>query len=153
MNNYQKLLMFMKILCQNLGVLHRNLANNEAWFINHEQIDKWQRETEKQLDDLIETGIALGFKEPSIAESLLNYQNECLPVIQREAKETFAILLKSFRDLSGLMQTAEADVPINTQNRLQEYEYFWNKEANYKIKQMLESVKSTSIINTAEEDD
>lgn len=51
MNNYQKLLMFMKILCQNLGVLHRNSVNNEAWFINHEQIDKWQRETEKRFNE------------------------------------------------------------------------------------------------------
>ena len=65
MNTYQRLLCFMKILVQNMGILHRNLIEDEAWFANHKQIDKWQGELIEQTDDLIETGIALGFKEPT----------------------------------------------------------------------------------------
>jgi hypothetical protein len=31
------------------------------------------------------------------------------------------------------MQAAEAVVPVSVQNRLQEYEYFWDKESNFKL--------------------
>ena len=32
-----------------------------------------------------------------------------------------------------MMQATEAIVPANVQNKLQEYEYDWNKEANFKL--------------------
>jgi hypothetical protein len=32
-----------------------------------------------------------------------------------------------------MMQDAEKTVPAAVANKLQEYEYHWNKEANYKI--------------------
>ena len=43
------------------------------------------------------------------------------------------MILRYFRELSGMMQAAEAIVPANVQNKLQEYEYSWNKEANFKL--------------------
>ena len=38
-----------------------------------------------------------------------------------------------FRELAGMMQAAEAIVPVSVQNKLQEYEHDWNKEANFKL--------------------
>ena len=32
-----------------------------------------------------------------------------------------------------MMQAAEAEVPASVVNKLQEYEYEWNKEANFKL--------------------
>ena len=133
MNTYQRLLCFMKVLVQNMGILHRNLIDDEAWFANHKQIDKWQSELTEQTDDLIETGIALGFKEPTISEAVMQFSTDVLSADKRELKETFGICLRSFRDLAGYMQASEAEVPASVQNKLQEYEYYWNKEANYKL--------------------
>ena len=51
----------------------------------------------------------------------------------RGLDETYRMILGYFRELSGMMQAAEAIAPANVQNKLQEYEYGWNKEANFKL--------------------
>ena len=105
MNEYQKLLAYLKILYHNLTTLHRNLAKDDAWFANHKQIGKWYEEV----------------------------SGECLPVQPRGPEESFRLILGYFRSVAGMMQAAEAIVPASVANKLQEYEYFWNKEANFKL--------------------
>ena len=39
--------------------------------------------------------------------------------------------------MAGMMQAVEAIVPASVVNRLQEYEYYWNKEADFKLAAML----------------
>lgn len=41
MNEYERLLAYMKILYHNLTTLHRNLVRDAGWFGNHKQIGKW----------------------------------------------------------------------------------------------------------------
>ena len=38
MNEFQKLICFLKIAYHNLTTLHRNLAHDAGWFGNHEQL-------------------------------------------------------------------------------------------------------------------
>lgn len=133
MNEYERLLAYMKILYHNLTTLHRHLVQDVAWFGNHKQIGKWYEEISDEIDDLTETGIALGYKEPGISEAVLMFTGDVLPVEPRGLEETYRIILGYFRALSGMMQAAEAIVPVSVQNKLQEYEYEWNKEANFKL--------------------
>lgn len=133
MNEYQKLLAYLKILYHNLTTLHRNLARDDAWFANHKQIEKWYEEVSNEIDDLVETGIALGYQEPGVKEAVLAFSGECLPVQPRGPEESFRLILGYFRSVAGMMQAAEAIVPASVANKLQEYEYFWNKEANFKL--------------------
>ena len=133
MNEYQKLLAYLKILYHNLTTLHRNLAKDDAWFANHKQIGKWYEEVSNEIDDLVETGIALGYQEPGVKEAVLVFSGECLPVQPRGSEESFRLILGYFRSVAGMMQAAEAIVPASVANKLQEYEYFWNKEANFKL--------------------
>ena len=137
MNEFQRLIAYMKIIYHNLGTLHRNLVDDDAWFSSHKQLGKWYREVSDQIDDLAETGIALGYTEPGIKDSVLAFNEEWLPVQPREPKESFRIALGYMRGLAGMMQAAEADVPASVSNKLQEYEYFWNKESNFKLAAML----------------
>ena len=65
MNEFQKLLAYLKIAYHNLTTLHRNLVHDAGWFGNHEQLGDWYNQISDQLDDLPETGIALGVAEPS----------------------------------------------------------------------------------------
>lgn len=133
MNEYERLIAYMKILYHNLTTLHRNLVKDDAWFGNHKQIGKWYEEVSGEIDDLAETGIALGYKEPSISDAVLAFSNEVVATQPRRSEATYRMILEYFRRLAGMMQAAETIVPVSVQNKLQEYEYDWNKEANFKL--------------------
>ncbi len=146
MNDFQKLCAYLKIVYQNLGILHRNLIKDVAWFANHEQIAKWYDVIGEEADDLIERGLALGYKEPTISEAVLMFQGDLISADKRELKESFMVCLKMFRAVAGMLQAAEKDAPADLINRLQEYGFYWNKEANYKLAQAIE-------FNRIDEDD
>lgn len=137
MNEFQRLIMYLKIQIQNFGTLHRHLSGDNAWFSNHEQLDEWQGQLSDQCDDLIEIGMALGFEEPGIKDAVLAFGGELLDIQSRECRETFGTAREIMRGMAGMMQAVETMVPASVTNKLQEYEYYWNKEAGYKIAQML----------------
>ena len=141
MNEYQKMLMYLKIQIHNFGTLHRHLSGDMAWFENHEELDEWGEQISDQCDDLTEVGMALGYEEPGIKDAVLAFSGDLLDIQPRGSKETFSIAREIMRSIAGMMQAAEAIVPASVQNKLQEYEYHWNKEADYKISQMLGGVK------------
>ena len=133
MNEVQKLLAYLKIAYHNLTTLHRNLVHDAGWFGNHEQLGEWYGQISDQLDDLTETGIALGIAEPSIKDAVLAYSGDIITCEPRELSETLRIAKSILLQASDMMQAAEVNVPAAVANKLQEYEYHWNKEANYKI--------------------
>ena len=133
MNEVQKLLAYLKIAYHNLTTLHRNLVHDAGWFGNHEQLGDWYSQISAQLDDLTETGIALGIAEPSIKDAVLAYSGDVITCEPRELPETLRMTQSIFHRIIDLMQDAEKTVPAAIANKLQEYEYHWNKEANYKI--------------------
>lgn len=137
MNEFQRLIMFLKIQIQNFGTLHRHLSGDNAWFENHEQIDEWGSQLSAQCDDLTEVGMALGYEEPSIKDAVLAFSDQLLDIQPRDCRTTFETAREIMRSVAGMMQAAEAIVPASVANKLQEYEYHWNKEADYKIAQMM----------------
>ena len=137
MNEFQRLIMFLKIQIHNFGTLHRHLSGDMSWFENHEQLDEWGSQISSQCDDLTEVGMALGYEEPGIKDAVLAFSGELLDIQPRDCRDTFMIALEIMRSMAGMMQAVESIVPASVANKLQEYEYCWNKEANYKIAQML----------------
>ena len=133
MNDFQKLICFLKIAYHNLTTLHRNLVHDAGWFGNHEQLGDWYSQISDQLDDLTETGISLGFAEPSIKDAVLAYSGDVITCEPRELSETLRIAKSILLRAADMMQAAEGTVPAAVANKLQEYEYHWNKEVNYKI--------------------
>lgn len=133
MNEFQKLLAYLKIAYHNLTTLHRNLVHDAGWFGNHEQLGDWYGQISDQLDDLTETGIALGFSEPSIKDAVLAYSGDIITCEPRELPDTLRIAQSIMLKAADMMRAAEETVPTAVTNKLQEYEYIWNKEANYKI--------------------
>ena len=133
MTEYQKLLSYLKIAYHNLTTLHRNLVHDAGWFGNHEQLGEWYGQISDQLDDLTETGIAMGYAEPAIKDAVLAYSGDIITCEPRELSETLRIAKSILLQASDMMQAAEGNVPAAVANKLQEYEYHWNKEANYKI--------------------
>ena len=133
MTEYQKLLAYLKIAYHNLTTLHRNLVHDAGWFGNHEQLGDWYGQISDQLDDLTETGITLGIAEPSIKDAVLAYSGDVITCEPRELPDTLRMTQGTFHRIIDLMQDAEKAGPAAIANKLQEYEYHWNKEANYKI--------------------
>lgn len=133
MNEFQKLLAYLKIAYHNLTTLHRNLVHDAGWFGNHEQLGDWYGQISDQLDDLTETGIALDIAEPSIKDAVLAYSGDIITCEPRELSDTLRIAQSILLQAADMMQAAEGTVPAAVANKLQEYEYHWNKEANYKI--------------------
>ena len=133
MDNFQKLICFLKIAYHNLTTLHRHLVHDAGWFGNHEQLGDWYNQISDQLDDLTETGIALGIAEPSIKDAVLAYSGDVITCEPRELPETLRMTQDIFHRIIDMMQDAEKTVPAAIANKLQEYEYHWNKEANCKI--------------------
>ena len=133
MTEYQKLLAYLKIAYHNLTTLHRNLVHDAGWFGNHEQLGDWYNQISDQLDDLTETGIALGIAEPSIKDAVLAYSGDVITRAPRALPETLRMPQDIFHRIIDMMQDAEKTVPAAIANKIQEYEYHWNKEANYKI--------------------
>ena len=133
MNEYQVLECYLKILCQNLAVLHHNIKG-PSWFEVHGVIDEYQEELDEFTDDIIEAGIRLGYGEPTIAEAVLKFQTSVLPSIPRERDETYGIIMEAFIQAANMMRAAETITPPDVQNKLQEVEYWLHKEAEYKIR-------------------
>lgn len=137
MNEFQRLIMFLKIQYNNLGILHRHLSGDAGWFENHEEIDDWKKCVAKQLDEMCEEAQALGYPEPSLKDAILAFGNEEVNAEFRDLRETFRMAQGIMRSIAGMMQAAERDVPVSVQNRLQEMEYDWNKLADYKLARVL----------------
>lgn len=153
MNEFQKLLAYLKIAYHNLATLHRNLAHDAGWFGNHEQLGDWYGQISDQLDDLTETGISMGFAEPSIKDAVLTYSGDIITCEPRELPDTLRIAKSILLQAADMMQAAEGTVPAAVANKLQEYEYHWNKEANYKIAHALGSGTGRGGPASVEDDD
>ncbi len=133
MNEFERLLAFLKIQYHNMTTLHRHLIDDAGWFGNHEKLGEWYDEIGDQLDDLTEIGLSLGYAEPSIKDALLEFGTEILSTEGRKLKETLKAAAGIMRGIAGMQKAAEVIVPPDVQNKLQEYEYDWNKTANYML--------------------
>lgn len=133
MNEFERLIAYLKIAYHNLTTLHRHLVRDAGWFGNHEQLGEWYDSLAGQLDDLTEIGLALGYAEPSIKDAVLQFGADVLAAEPRELRDTLTRAMEIMRSASGMMTEAKKLVPPDVSNRLEEYVYHWNKEANYKI--------------------
>lgn len=149
MNEFQKLCMMLKVFYQNLWTLHHNLFGDPAWKGNHEWFGDWYSMCGDQADDLVEIGLQLGFREPTIAESLMSYP--AITTENRNLADSQNTALDYMVQLMAKMAKAESDVPPDVKNKLQEYEYAWRKES-YKLSHAL-GVSSMPETGTTEDDD
>ena len=152
MNEYERLCAYLKVVYNNLFSLHHNLVGGN-WYSDHERLGGYYAAIGEILDELVERGLSLGYKEPSISEAVLAFSSDVLPCMERKKEESFGYVLEAYRSAAGLMKGAEAIVPPDVQNRLQEWEYGLNFEADYKIARMLGKTPASRKAAIYEEDD
>lgn len=136
MNEFERLIAFFKISTENLAALHHNVGGR-GFFEAHEVLQKQYEYVQQQVDALAEIGIRLGYAEPSIADAVLAFQSEILPVVGRNQEQTYVEAQAILRALAGMCMNAEAETPADVVNRLQEIEYELNHQANYLLARAL----------------
>lgn len=146
MNPYQDLTLYLKIVYQNLGTLHHNLVG-KSFFVIHPLLSEWYNEIGEMTDDLIERGIPLGFAEPSIKDAVLAYTNDLLGVENRECEDTIILAKDNFINIIEKMTTAKDGLPVDVQNKIDEYIYYLRKEADYKMGKYLGGMKNTATVD------
>ena len=123
----------LKIYANNIQVLHRNLIGSN-WNSNHERLQKYYEKVQECLDSMVEILMSLGFKEPTLKESL-EYVDE-LEVINRSAEESFRIVQSYFQNIIAEMNRM-INIPNDVISKMEEYQVWFRLEANYKLKQEL----------------
>ncbi len=137
MNEYERLCAFLKIVHANLFSLHHNLVGGN-WYGDHEHLGEYYSHIGEMLDEVTERGLSLGYKEPSISDSVLMYSTNILPTVSRGKEESFRYVLDSFHSIAGMMEATKAIVPVDVQSKLDEMIYWLNFEADYKVARLLE---------------
>lgn len=128
------LLMMLKVYANNIQILHRHLVGTN-WNSNHERLQEYYEEVQKCLDDLTELFMSVGYREPSLQESL-EYEPE-ITIADREAYDSFSIVQTYFRNLIAEMNRIKSDMPGDVVSKIEEYQEWFRLNADYKLKQEL----------------
>lgn len=128
------LLMLLKVYANNIQILHRHLIGAN-WLSNHERLQSYYEEIQKCLDDLTELFMSVGYREPSLQESL-NYDGE-IEIRNRDAEESFTLAQLYFRNLIAEMNRLKSELPGDVVSKMEEYQEWFRLEADYKLKQEL----------------
>ena len=128
------LLMMLKVYANNIQILHRHLVGSN-WNSDHERLQEYYEEVQKCLDDLTELFMSVGYKEPSLQESL-EYEPE-ITVADREAYDSFSIVQTYFRNLIAEINRIKSDMPGDVVSKIEEYQEWFRLNADYKLKQEL----------------
>ena len=128
------LLMLLKVYANNIQTLHRHLIGAN-WLSNHERLQSYYEEVQKCLDDLTELFMSVGYREPSLQESL-NYDGE-IEIRNRDAEESFTLAQLYFRNLIAEMNRLKSELPGDVVSKMEEYQEWFRLEADYKLKQEL----------------
>lgn len=128
------LLMMLKIYANNIQILHRHLIGAN-WNSSHERLQSYYEKVQKCLDDLTELFMSVGYKEPTLQESL-DYDAE-IEIRNRDAEESFMIAQLYFRNLIAEMNRLKSELPGDVVSKMEEYQEWFRLEADYKLKQEL----------------
>lgn len=128
------LLMMLKVYANNIQILHRHLVGSN-WNSDHERLQEYYEEVQKCLDDLTELFMSVGYKEPSLQESL-EYEPE-ITIADREAYDSFSIVQTYFRNLIAEMNRIKSDLPGDVVSKIEEYQGWFRLNADYKLRQEL----------------
>ena len=134
----EELMCMLKIISDNIRILHRNLKGSHYMGI-HSYLGDLYEEIDEMCDDIVEISIASGLTEPNVVKAA-----EIYPCISTNrlmkgftAKEALSFVYKYFNDLIDAMKNAKKGVPDFIKAKLDEYQYWLFKEANYKIEREL----------------
>ena len=142
MENLLKLMKVSKVMYDNLGVLHRNLAG--ANFLSaHEQLQEYYEKVSDLVDYVNEVGISVGVREPNLAFALEVFQ--AIEVRDRNEVETLKIVKSYFDRLIELIDYTKEEVHVCVASELETYQEYFRKHASYIISRRLIDTAKTNM--------
>lgn len=129
-----ELLMMLKVYANNVQILHRHLAGYN-WNSDHERLQNYYEKLQKCLDDLTELFMSIGYREPSLKESLVYIQE--IEIQDRTAADSFKVTQTYFRNLIAEMNRLKSELPGDVVSKIEEYQEWFRLNADYKLKQEL----------------
>ena len=135
----RKLICTLKVIQDNIRILHRNLTGPN-FMGTHNFLGDYYEEIDEMADDVIELGISLGEQEPNLVEAAEEYQ--CIPAnrIMKRFTQTEAVtmVIKYFDDLINLFESVRNKVPTYIAAKFDGYQEYHHKESKYKLAHLLE---------------
>jgi DNA-binding ferritin-like protein len=130
-----KLLAMLKIIENNIGVLHRHVVGPN-WFQSHEKLEEYCKYVGEVKDDVTEIALTLGFREPSLRDALEVYKEIPSPITSYNEIICFEDVKQYFRDLVSEIENVRKMIPADVAAKFDEYQYFFRKEAEYKLQKL-----------------
>lgn len=133
---YQELIKYLKVCDQNIQTLHRHLRSTN-FYSEHEVLGEYYEKIGEYVDLVVELGIANGYPDISIQEALGTY--ELLPIKDYTRKEAFNYVYKAFNELINMIEEIKPNLAGFVSNKLEELQYYFDIEANFKIARLFEA--------------
>lgn len=132
--NFLELIKYLKITYENIFNLHHNIQSAN-YYADHEKMAEYYELVQKIADDMIESGLIIGVREPTISECAEKY--EVIDTTNRSAIDCYKIVFEYFNDIIDLMDIVKEQCPDWLKSKIEEHQYALNIEANFKIKHLL----------------
>ena len=134
--DYKDLISYLKVCTQDLQTLHRHLRSDK-FFSEHEQLGDYYDKVGEILDAVIELGLSLGYEDVSIAVGIEKFG--LLDERDYSTKEAFNNVYKEFNNVINIIEIIKPNLTGFVVSKLEEFQYYFQIEANYKIKRMFQA--------------
>lgn len=134
--DYRDLISYLKVCTQDLQTLHRHLRSDK-FFSEHEQLGDYYDKVGEILDAVIELGLSLGYEDVSIAVGIEKFG--LLDGRDYSTKEAFNNVYKEFNNVINIIENIKPNLTGFVVSKLEEFQYYFQIEANYKIKRMFQA--------------
>lgn len=134
--DYKDLISYLKVCNQDLQTLHRHLRSDK-FFSEHEQLGDYYEKVGEILDAVIELGLSLGYEDVSIAVGIEKFG--LLDERDYSTKEAFNNVYKEFNNVINIIENIKPNLTGFVVSKLEEFQYYFQIEANYKIKRMFQA--------------
>ena len=123
-----------KIITDNVKILHRNVIGMEWPYVHPNLADYYEKLTDME-DDVAEMLILLGESDMNMSEAVNVYNS--INVKKYTSREAYIITQHFFDDLIKHAMECRDSIPADCQSKLDEYVFWLRKEAYYKLNALL----------------
>lgn len=123
-----------KVGYENVFMLHHNIVSTN-YFVDHDKMKDYYEMLIDMADEIIEVSYTADLYEPTIAESVEDY--EVLKVKEYSANECYKYVYDLFNDLITSIDYCKKDCSENIIGKLDEWKDRLMLDANFKIAHLL----------------
>ena len=135
---FEDIIKYLKVVYQNIFTLHHNIVSPN-FYGDHEKLGEYYEKVQEYIDELVELADTMNLKEPSIIESINYFRGKETILTSKAytANESFALVKDYFNKIITILEIIKEKQVGYVKSKLEEIQYYFNIEANYKIKRLI----------------